>query len=541
MITGHETDRSSHTLYFGIVDPSASRLKPSGKMPRSLIEPSSLVNTVFLPCPIVVWTGRIPPIEETDGKGANAMTRLTDVNTTDIIGAIELARNAMCSIFDPDGDDVPYFRVAVLPEAYFGIPLESHVPGRHLNALLNAEDAAGLEVDEEAIEKFANACFYSYSGPVPFPLDRNDGEYDSPVVFNPHHIREGFHALNALVEYRGSERAEEVAAASIAAVLEYWNPDTEWDYDRLEREGVVVQRSRSYVSGVARAIGPLVKYFTTTGYAPALDLAIVLKEKCLDGYYTADGSYDADLFGTHAHSVTCTMSSLAQLADLTQDSTLMGIVRAFYDNGLWGMRDETGWSREHAVGDGGRPDEGEMNNTGDILETALILGRWGYTDYFHDAERILRCHLLPSQLRDVSWIPTPDNPDGLDTLRDVAGRTQGAWGFPAPFGHEPLEQRDGGRMRFNTDVVGGTVGSLCEALREMTRFDEAGHWVNLLFDHETPEVEVRSAYTHSALSVRVKTPGPLFVRIPPWIDPDAIRITGAAGMRSSHALPSIGR
>ena len=42
------------------------------------------------------------------------MARLTDVNTTDIIGAIELARNAMCSIFDPDGEDVPYFRVAVL-------------------------------------------------------------------------------------------------------------------------------------------------------------------------------------------------------------------------------------------------------------------------------------------------------------------------------------------------------------------------------------------------------------------------------------------
>ena len=46
-------------------------------------------------------------------------------------------------------------------------------------------------------------------------------------------------------------------------------------------------------------------------------------------------------------------------------------------------------------------------------------------------------------------------------------------------------------MRFNTDVVGGTVGSLCEALREMTRFDEAGHWVNLLFDHETPNIEVQ--------------------------------------------------
>ena len=219
------------------------------------------------------------------------MTRLTDVNTTDITGAIELARNAMCGIFDPDGDDVPYFRVVVRPGAYFAKPWESHVPGRHLNALLNAEDAAGLEVEETYIEKFASACFYSYGGPVPFPLDRNDGEYDSPVVFNPHNIREGFHALNALVKYRASERAAETAAASIAAVFEYWDPDADWDYRRLEDEAVVPMRtSQSFITGVARAIGPLVKYYRTTGYPPALDLAIALKEKCLDGYFTKDGS-----------------------------------------------------------------------------------------------------------------------------------------------------------------------------------------------------------------------------------------------------------
>ena len=456
------------------------------------------------------------------------MTRLADVNTTDVLGAIELARNAMCSIFDPDGDDVPYFRVAVRPDAYFGIPLESHVPGRHLNALLNAEDAAGLSVDEACVEKFANACFYSYSGPLPLPMDRNDGEYESPVVFNPHHVREGFHALNALARYRASERAAEVAASSIDAIFEYWDPEVEWDYERIEQAGAVVQPSRSFISGLARSIGPLVKLYRTTGYGRALDLAIMLKEKSVGEYFKADGAYDPDLFGTHAHSVTCTMSSLAQLADLTCDSPLLNRVKAFYDNGLWAMRDETGWSRESTVPDSRKPDEGEMNNTGDILETALILGRWGYTEYFHDAERILRCHLLPSQLRDVSWIPAPANPDGLDTLRDVAGRSRGAWGFPAPFGHEPLEQRDGGRMRFNTDVVGGTVGSLCEVLREMTRFDEAGHWVNLLFDRETPHVDVRSAYTHSTLSVRVKRPGPLFVRIPPWVDHRAVRIVGAS-------------
>ena len=40
---------------------------------------------------------------------------------------------------------------------------------------------------------------------------------------------------------------------------------------------------------------PSSKYYRTTGYPPRLDLAIMLKEKCLDGYFTQDGSYDPSL------------------------------------------------------------------------------------------------------------------------------------------------------------------------------------------------------------------------------------------------------
>lgn len=159
--------------------------------------------------------------------------------------------------------------------------------------------------------------------------------------------------------------------------------------------------AKEFISGIARSIGPLVKYYRATGHGPALELAIVLKEKAIGQYYTEEGGYHRELFGTHGHSVTCVMSSLAQLADLTSDSVLMGRVKAFYDNGLWDMRDELGWSIEY-TGPDADPDGGELNNTGDILETALILGRWGHTDYYHDAERILRGYFLPSQLRDVA-------------------------------------------------------------------------------------------------------------------------------------------
>ena len=47
----------------------------------------------------------------------------------------------------------------------------------------------------------------------------------------------------------------------------------------LEGElGLKVLRS-TFVVGLGRSIGPLVKYYKATGYGAALDLAIVLKDK----------------------------------------------------------------------------------------------------------------------------------------------------------------------------------------------------------------------------------------------------------------------
>ena len=84
-------------------------------------------------------------------------------------------------------------------------------------------------------------------------------------------------------------------------------------------------------------------------------------------------------------------------------------------------------------------------------------------------------------------------------------------------------------MSFNMDIVGGSVGSLCEAYRDATRFDQAGHWVNLLFDHETEAISVESIYTHRALTITLKQPGPLFVRLPPWVSSDGVTVNGLPG------------
>ena len=160
------------------------------------------------------------------------MTKLKNVNTTDIRAAIELGCRTMCSVFNADDNNIPFFGSGVLPEAGLGFSTchsEAHVPGRHLNALLNARNAAGIKVDEDCIDKHARAAFFSYSGPVPLPLNRQ--EIGGPLVnFVPHNIREGFHALCALAQFRKSDKALDLAKASIRTIVELWTRISQMDY-----------------------------------------------------------------------------------------------------------------------------------------------------------------------------------------------------------------------------------------------------------------------------------------------------------------------
>jgi len=457
------------------------------------------------------------------------MTTLSDVNYTDIPDAIRLGCSTMCSVFNADDNNVPFFSSSVWPNASLNFSAyhsESHVPGRHLNALLNAEDAIGITLEPAAVDNHSNAAFLSYSGSLPLPLNRK--EIDGPLVsFCPHNIREGFHALYALIKYRQSERARDIAEKSIECILDLWHKSKGWDIDLIEKK----YRSEflkcvSFVHGLGRTLGPLVKYYRATGSPKALYLASILKDKLINEFYLTDGHFDVLIFGNHVHSITCCLSSLAQMAELTNDHSLMNRVKAFYDNGLWQLRDEIGWSFEEVTGSLAKnSDHGEGNNTGDILETAIILARCGYTEYYDDVEQILRAHLLPSQLRDVSFIKEPENPDNLDRLHNMAQRQRGGWGFPAPYGHKSINKGRAEFLSFNMDIVGGVVGSLCEVYREIAHFDHLGHHVNLLFDYDTPDIRIDSPYTHKALKIHLKHSGPLFVRIPAWVDRKKLQIS----------------
>jgi hypothetical protein len=215
------------------------------------------------------------------------------------------------------------------------------------------------------------------------------------------------------------------------------------------------------------------------------------------------------------------MSGLANYAYETDDAEVMGRVGAFYRLGLSMIRDEFGWSAENKDQD---HDIGEANNTGDILETALLLGHSGDTAAYADAARILRAHLLPAQLTDSSWMFTPSNPWD-DSERNVADRLRGAFGFPTPYGHLASTHKG---VSFNLDIVGGSVTSLVFAHKAAVRRDRDRLVVALPIDHDSDLATV-SVDGGSHLEVRVapKRAGNVEVALPEWVDAEDVSVRGA--------------
>ena len=81
---------------------------------------------------------------------------LNHVNTTDILSAIRLGCETMSRVFDERHNYSPYFGAYLRPTAFLKFSntySDAHVPGRHLNALLTAEDAGGVVIQESVIEK----------------------------------------------------------------------------------------------------------------------------------------------------------------------------------------------------------------------------------------------------------------------------------------------------------------------------------------------------------------------------------------------------
>ena len=463
-----------------------------------------------------------PPFDESRTPPA----RVSNVNTTSIPAAVELACRAMGQVFNPADNGYSYMYTRIWPDGWLGFsPYHGAVQmsGRHLDALLAAEDALGVDLDEGVLAQHTAATFFSLgAGPLPCNHNEPGGALTS---VDEHSIREAVHGLHALARYRASDRAVEAAEALIAEIRRFWRAESDWDQNAVQAAyGLPMTARPTFVEGVARSIGPLVKYYGATGSNAALELAQDLAAHATARFYLADGSYDAERLGAHTHSTTCALSGLALLGSVTDDRELLTRVRAFYDNGLRVIRDAVGWVRERHH-PSFHPEQGEMNNVGDVVETALILGNYFGDTYFEDAERYLRSQLLPSQVRDLSFMAEVPGGDERCELRT---RLLGLFGFNAVYGHLPLGKN---QVTPSLDIVGGATASLCAAQRAISTTSGGVTQVNMLFDYESDAVRIESPYTGNALRITPKADMELRVRVPSWADRDATTVDGEPAER----------
>ena len=97
----------------------------------------------------------------------------------------------------------------------------------------------------------------------------------------------------------------------------------------------------------------------------------------------------AEAAGTHMHSITGTITGLIDYGILAGDETIIEGARRAYDVGMRPFRSSYGWVKEfrwapwlaeplQAAGYAGFDiNRGEANNTGDLIEAALLLGKAG--------------------------------------------------------------------------------------------------------------------------------------------------------------------
>ena len=465
-------------------------------------------------------------------------SKYVKADNRDLLTAVKEGMHPMQVLFlDTPAGPLPYFRNLMEPDPEdpetsvgnhmtpIAVP---HMAGRWLDGLLSAEEVTGTDPGEEVIRALQKASFDTLTLGVPGLPCAYDEKLRVSRVFDIHTLRESMHGLAALAKYRKSEEAVRIARLQIDAFTRYFDFETgEFDEARLlSEQGGTVNRLTPgrlhFAECFGRYIGPLVKMYRAAELTPALELALKLKDTCFRYILKEDGHFDAELFGTHLHSATSMISSLALLGETVGDGDILGRVRAFMEGGLHDIALDFGWCSENFR----RYDlVGEINNSADLLETCLVLGRAGDAARFAQAERIMRGHILPAQLLDTGFVPQFSDPDDPDT-HNLAENAKGAFGFPAPYGHE---YKPGYGISFNYDIVGGGVSGLCHAYRSCVTQENGLLSVNLLFDYEDERIKIASPYGRGdTLTLVSKRGGPARVRVMDNIDIGGLAVSGCS-------------
>ncbi len=391
--------------------------------------------------------------------------------------------------------------------SWWGVP---HMAGRFLDALAVASDVIEFPEDREADEGLVKFIFDSLDNNMNLPV-HNFGDEQGRRLAWMHNCREVLLALTGLWRWKKNEKALDTAKRFVRTLEQVTRETGSFPGSECTEEsgwgGEMAEYPNTH-SG--RLVGALVRYYRATGDNMAVDLAKRLADFNIEKTFTPEREL-TEWAGTHLHSTEGTVTGILDLAAVTNDRRYLEIGKLVFDRGLRPWRTSFGWAKENRTLDPGR---GEANNTGDLIQSALILGQTGFPEYFQLAERMIRNGLLSAQIVNTDWVPEspnppPDTPDIIYRREEVCRRVKGAFAFTTPNAYHSL----------NTDLIGGAVQSLCDAWHTIVTANQDEVRVNMLLTAESPYASVQSFLpVKGYMKIGMKRQGRLGICCPDWLN-----------------------
>ena len=436
----------------------------------------------------------------------------------------------------------------------------THNVGRAIDGLLKGESATGKHPPEKVIEQLRSLLFATLDNEAGFTTayDRDSNK----LVWVSHDLREAAQALLELGIRRQDQEALDRLGKLMETLLDLTDAEGAYRPEAVHAKSLLrPQEPLGYLSAFTdegdliytppdggfyhpqattvdrgRLIMALTQVYQHNGDTRALELARRFVQRVKTHSFAEDGQLLQDA-GSHTHSITGTVHGLAHYGLLTKDLETLEHARRILDKGLASTRSSFGWSVENAWREG-RVGRGEINNTGDMIQTAIHLGRTGHPQYFEMVERMVRSHVLPSQwLKGQEFHPQADAPE--NALKEFPTHADGGWGFPGVNDrHVP------GAGSAILDITQGGIQCLWATLRHSIDQDQWGVRLNMAFSSESEAARVVSQIPKEGrVTITLKRKGNLWFRKPSWVpwkdfsirvqgEPIAVRRIGTWGVTS---------
>ena len=410
----------------------------------------------------------------------------------------------------------------------------THNVGRAIDGLLKGESATGKRPPEKVITQLRSLLFATLDNEAGFAsaYDRDSNK----LVLMSHDLREAAQALLELGIRRRDQEALDRLGKLMETLLDItdaegaYRPEAVHAKSMLRPEEPLGSRSAFTDEGDliytppntgfyhpqattvdrGRLIMTLTQIYQHNGDTRALELARRFVHRIRTHSFGKDGQLLQDA-GSHTHSITGTVHGLAHYGALTKDLETLEHARRILGKGLDPTRSSFGWSVENAWRER-LPGRGEINNTGDMIQTAIHLGRTGHPEYFEMAERMVRSHVLPSQwLKGQEFHCPADAPE--NALKEFPTDADGGWGFPGVSDHHV----PGGGSDV-LDITQGGIQCLCAVLRHSIDQDQWGVRLNMAFSSESEAARVVSQIPQEGrVAITLKRKASLWYRKPSWV------------------------